>query len=217
MWSNEICLFYLFWFTSAQLHHFADASEVGYGTATYLLLCSSDGKMSSILVIGKAREAPLKPITIPRLKLTAAGVAVRMDRLWRKELQMTLLAFCLLEWHHLSAKVCQEWNLQIQNIYGQGAQWRYVSTLSNPASRGLGVKSFLQDEQWMFCPQFLQAEEQWPANPDSSEELSEQDDSEFRTSVLANAVSAKEVTIDWPYLILEQSEKSDELGLKIQK
>ena len=65
----------------AQLHHFADASEVGYGTATYLLLCNTDGKPCSILVMGKARVAPLKPITIPRLELTAAVVPARMDRL----------------------------------------------------------------------------------------------------------------------------------------
>ena len=67
---------------SAQLHHFSDASEVGYGTATYLLLCNTDRKLYCTLVMGIARVAPLKPITIPRLELTAAVVAARMDRLW---------------------------------------------------------------------------------------------------------------------------------------
>ncbi|XP_043967018.1 natterin-3-like [Gambusia affinis] len=40
--------------------------------------------------MGKARVAPLKPITIPRMELTAAVVASRMDKLLKKELRMEL-------------------------------------------------------------------------------------------------------------------------------
>lgn len=191
---------------SAQLHHFADASEVGYGTATYLLLCNTDGKLCSILIMGKARVVPLKPpITIPRLELTTAVVAAHMDRLWRKELQMPLLDSVF--WTNSTSvlKYVKNETSRFKTFVANrvleilkasyAAQWRYVSTLSNPAdnaSRGLGVKSFLKDEQWMCGQQFLLVEEQWPTNPDSSEELSEQDDAEVKMSILANAVSAKE-------------------------
>ncbi|XP_071058619.1 uncharacterized protein [Pseudochaenichthys georgianus] len=76
--------------TSAQLHHFADASEDGYGTVTYLLLHNIKAQVHCVFIMGKARVAPLKPITIPRMELTAAVVASRMDKMCRKELQMQL-------------------------------------------------------------------------------------------------------------------------------
>lgn len=62
---------------SAQLHHFADASEEGFGTVTYLLLHDDNGRTHSAFVMGKARVAPLKLATIPRMELTAAVVASR--------------------------------------------------------------------------------------------------------------------------------------------
>lgn len=66
---------------SAQLHHFSDASENGYGTATYLRMENMEKMVHVAFLFGKARVAPLKPVTIPRLELTAAVVAVRVDKM----------------------------------------------------------------------------------------------------------------------------------------
>ncbi len=73
-----------------QLHHFADASENGYGTVTYLLLTNDHGQKSCTFMLGKSRVAPLKQVTIPRMELTAATIAVKMDRMLRQELQINL-------------------------------------------------------------------------------------------------------------------------------
>ena len=72
-----------------ELHHFSDASQSGYGTVSYLRLIS-DNKIHCCLVMGKARVAPLKQVTIPRLELTAATVAVRTDRMLRRELELPI-------------------------------------------------------------------------------------------------------------------------------
>ncbi len=51
---------------TAQLHHFSDASEDGYRVVTYLLLHDINSQVHVTFVMGKARVAPLKPVSIPR-------------------------------------------------------------------------------------------------------------------------------------------------------
>ena len=74
----------------AQLNHFCDASEVGYGTVSYLRLTDTRGLIHVAFVMGKGRVAPLKPITIPRLELAAAVLAVRINRILERELEFIL-------------------------------------------------------------------------------------------------------------------------------
>jgi len=51
---------------SSELHHFSDASHMGYGQCSYLRLISADGQIHCVLVMGKSRVTPLKSVTIPR-------------------------------------------------------------------------------------------------------------------------------------------------------
>ncbi|XP_055501665.1 uncharacterized protein LOC129703327 [Leucoraja erinacea] len=75
---------------NAQLHHFSDASESGYGTVSYLRLQDVNKRVHVAFVMGKARVAPLKQMTIPRMELTAAVLAVKIDIMLKKELQFQL-------------------------------------------------------------------------------------------------------------------------------
>lgn len=75
--------------TKVQLHHFADASQEGYGVVSYLRQRSADG-VHVAFVLAKARVAPLKQVTIPRMELTAAVLAVRVDKMLQNELQIEL-------------------------------------------------------------------------------------------------------------------------------
>ena len=68
------------------MHHFSDASTIGYGQASYLRLVDNNNKVSCNLVIGKSRVAPVKQTTVPRLELTAAVVSTRVSNLLMKEL-----------------------------------------------------------------------------------------------------------------------------------
>ena len=53
---------------TAQLHHFCDASEYGYGAVSYLLTVFEDQTIFVHLMMAKSRLAPLKGSTIPRLE-----------------------------------------------------------------------------------------------------------------------------------------------------
>ncbi|XP_013873851.1 uncharacterized protein LOC106524553, partial [Austrofundulus limnaeus] len=48
-----------------ELHHFSDASNIGYGACSYIRFISDDSKVHCSLVIAKARVAPTKVISIP--------------------------------------------------------------------------------------------------------------------------------------------------------
>ena len=74
--------------SSSHLHHFSDASLMGYGAVIYLSLVNQGGRIHCAFIMAKSRLTPLKYISIPRLELSAATVAVRLDKLIKKELEL---------------------------------------------------------------------------------------------------------------------------------
>ena len=56
------------------MHVFGDASNMAYGACVYIVNGSGN------LVIGKAKVAPIKPVTIPNLELTAVLWAARLSK-----------------------------------------------------------------------------------------------------------------------------------------
>ena len=72
---------------SVTLHHFSDTRMEGYGQCSYLRLIDTNSNVHSSLVMAKSRVAPLKPVTIPSLELTAAVVSVMSSTFLRKELE----------------------------------------------------------------------------------------------------------------------------------
>ena len=61
---------------STQLHVFSDGSRVGYGAVAYLRLENQVGRVHCSFVLGKARLAPIREVTIPRLELSATVMSV---------------------------------------------------------------------------------------------------------------------------------------------
>ena len=72
---------------TVEFHHFPDASQNGYGQCSYLRLMDDAESFHCSLVIAKSRVTPLKPVTVPRLELTAALVASKMGGVLMKELE----------------------------------------------------------------------------------------------------------------------------------
>ncbi|KAK2903738.1 hypothetical protein Q8A73_010395 [Channa argus] len=193
---------------SAQLHHFADASENGYGTVTYLVQRNISNQAHSAFVLGKARVAPLKPMTIPRLELTAATLAVRIDKMLRKELELPLedsvywtdstavLKYISNETSRFRTFVANRVSAIQQT--STVSQWHYVNSHLNPAdgaSRGQKVKAFLRNKLWVSGPDFLtQAVGNWPRNPDSQEIDLDVADPEVKRNVTVNVLAVEEST-----------------------
>ena len=73
-----------------QLHHFADASQIAYGTLSYAIFVNEDKNVHCSFLVGKSRLAHIKPMTIPRLELSAAVLAVKFERCLREELEMKI-------------------------------------------------------------------------------------------------------------------------------
>lgn len=73
-----------------QLHIFSDASEIGYGASAYLRIEDPDGPTHWLFIMGKARNAPVKFISIPRLELQAAVLATRLKGMLREELDLCI-------------------------------------------------------------------------------------------------------------------------------
>jgi len=72
---------------SVELHHFSDASKDTYAQCSYPWLIDHSDQIHCPLVMAKSRFAPLKPVTIPRLELTAALVSVKTSSILQRELE----------------------------------------------------------------------------------------------------------------------------------
>ena len=151
------------------IHHFSDASDVGYGEASYLRLENSNGQVNCSLLMGKSRVAPLKPTTIPRLELTAATVAVKVGTLLKTELELrnvdefywtdstVVLGYLKNESRRFHLFVTNRIRMILD--HSTKSQWRYVETKMNPAddaSRGINITRYLKNRRWFEGPVFLQ-------------------------------------------------------------
>ena len=167
-----------------------------YKPETLVLLCALNSTTSQTqarmideqqrihctLVMGKSRVAPLKPVTVPRLELTAAVCSVRISQQLRRELSYhidqeyfwtdskVVLGYISNEsrrFHVFVANRVQE----IQNSTSV-EQWNHVESKQNPAdeaSRGVKSQELLHS-RWINGPAFLwKTEDQWPINEDHSE------------------------------------------------
>ena len=175
---------------SVELHSFSDASVNGYGQCSYLRMVNNRNEVHCTLVMAKSRVTPLKPVTVPRLELTAAVVSTKISSFLQKELSYediseffwtdskVVLGYISNEarrFHTFVANRVQE----IRN-HASPDQWRYVDTKENPAddaSRGLGAKALIRSDRWWNGPNFL-----WqplPVEPNFDPQLSP-DDPEIR-------------------------------------
>lgn len=183
---------------SIQIHHFSDASEKGYGTVSYLRMVNQRDDVECTLLMSKARVAPLKQISIPRMELTAAVVAVKVDKMIKREIDLPIQETFYWTDSTSVLRYIQNRTTRFKTfvanriaIIQDGSlvhQWNYVETSQNPAdvcSRGAKVEQFLNSKFWKEGPEFLQLEQdEWPQQPKDLSS-SHQDDPEVKKKTFA--------------------------------
>jgi len=160
-----------------ELHHFSDASMKAYGVVSYLRVVGVNGNPYCSFLFGKSRLAPLKTVSIPRLELMAATLAVKIDQLLRTEMDLVDCRSCF--WSdstavlHMINNSAKRFPTFVANRLtkidagSEPKQWRYIDTKCNPAddaSRGLTAAGIL-NSRWFLGPKFLwKTEDSWPEN-----------------------------------------------------
>lgn len=168
----------------AEMHHFSDASTSGYGQCSFLRLINESDQVHCSLLLGKSCVTPLKPITIPRLELSAALLSVKIASFLDQEVDLKGLSVSHFYWtdskvviRYLSNEA-RRFHVFVANRIQQikertePSQWRYVSSKQNPAdiaSRGATAKEIHSESRWFRGPEFLWEREL----PEQNEELAE--------------------------------------------
>ena len=165
------------------------------------------------LVMAKARVAPVRPVTIPRLKLTAAVLSVRIAKYVRLQLNHgdvtevfwkdsdVVLGYISNDARRFHVYVANR-VAQIRE-YTDASQWRHVDTAVNPAdmvSRGISASQLSKRPHWFAGPEFL-----WKADlsTDSTSVTINENDPEVKRiltstkETMANLATRLERFSDW--------------------
>ncbi len=160
----------------AELHVFCDASGRGYAAVAYLVT-GKTGRRYARLVMSKAKVAPIKQLSIPRLELMAALLGVELAEkiyvalsLPRDKVHYYTDSTNVLCWIRSDS---QDYNsftgtrvAKIQTATSKGS-WRWTDTDHNPAdlpSRGCSLEKLLECRMWWEGPAFL-ARGEFPPQP----------------------------------------------------
>lgn len=168
---------------SAEIHGFSDASNVAYAAAVYLKVVSSTGNVTVTLLAAKAKVAPIKSISIPRLELSAALLLARLLDFIRKLNRLQdLPCHCWTDSTVVLAWVKQHpsrWKMFVANRVTEiqerlpNVEWHHVPTQSNPAdcaSRGMLGDEIREYALWWNGPPWLKlSKETWPKSFDTAQ------------------------------------------------
>lgn len=154
------------------MHTFCDASKDAYAAVVFLR-GFRDGAVFVRLLAAKARVAPIRDITIPRLELLAAVIGTRLFVSTKEELKIDIVSYfwsdsaTVLTW----IRKAEEWGAFVNNRVKEirksssSDQWCYVPGKLNPAdlpSRGSSAKELLQSKWWEGPSWLLEESHVWP-------------------------------------------------------
>ena len=190
-----------------ELHVFVDASEDTMCAVAYLRSKPKEYSADLAFVIGKCRVATMRHLSIPRLELKPAVMAVSFKEQIVKEHE-TKIHSCnfwsdsttLLQWIHSSHRKQQVFVanrvaeiLDTTNV----SQWSHVSGINNPADMGTRAIDELKRSEWLTGPAWLkQRKNEWPEKVNLTFASDEQNDQ----LVFSAKVEEKKLMIQWERL-----------------
>ena len=152
-----------------QLHAFGDASQSAYGVCVYLRIQLKDGTWMSSLMIARAKVAPLKRLSLPRLELLAALLCTRLVVFAKKALKLPdqVTSRCWTDSTETLVWIKSDphkWKpfvgnrvAEIQSLTSP-SQWTHCSGVNNPAdlvTRGISARELVGSKLWLNGPTFL--------------------------------------------------------------
>ena len=163
-----------------QLHIFCDGSELAYAAVAYLRFSYKQlGKATTAFVLAKSRLVPLKTtamVTVPRIELNAAKLAVTISLVLKSELQYkinktfywsdstTVLRYIFNKSTRFYRYVANR--LSYIREHSSEEEWNHVPGNINPAdiaSRGVSLSQLVNNNSWLLGPEFLTLQESlWP-------------------------------------------------------
>ena len=161
-----------------ELHMFGDSSQDVFSAVAFLRARVNDNENTNpelAFVFRKARVAPMKTVTIPKLELQAALVAARLRNEIQKALTISVKrtfmwtdSTTVLQWLHSIDKKPVFVANRVSEILELTTvdEWNHVPTADNPAdagTRGLSANALLESP-WLRGPNFLKTSD-WPFQP----------------------------------------------------
>ena len=190
-----------------ELHVFADASEDTMCAVAYLRSQPKEYSADLAFVIGKCRVAPMRNLSIPRLELQAAVMAVRSKEQIVKEHEMRISSCSfwsdsttVLQWIHSSHRKQQVFVAnRVAEILDTTdvSQGKHVSGINNPAdigTRAINIEE-LKRSEWLTGPAWLKRpESEWPEQVNL---IFASDEENIPSSVFMIQAEEKKAVIQW--------------------
>lgn len=151
-----------------ELHIFCDASELAYGAVAYLRVIDQLDDVHVSFLMAKSRLAPVKPMTVPRLELCAAVMAVKLSSILKRALNFEINkvsfwtdSMIVLQYiYNTSRRLKMFVANRVATIHRESkpSDWSHVRSELNAAdliSRGASAPEQLNGSMWLNGPSYL--------------------------------------------------------------